>query len=256
MNENQIEIPLIEPLVALSGRLICRDERQWALTQDLLPRHIELSRAEPGNLRFDLRADRPSLTWSLSELFADDAAFAAHQTRTKASRWGRDSGDLRREFDRVDVLPVIRDETPADLAQIAPLLIRAFNGPDEARLVEHLRRDGDLTLSLVAEAAGTLIGHLALSPVSAALPAVALAPVAVHPAMQSRGIGGALIRAALQRFPDTTIVVLGDPAYYARFGFTYADLASPYAGPHLMTLGPALPNGSRASHARAFQTPG
>ncbi|MDO5705611.1 MAG: GNAT family N-acetyltransferase, partial [Paracoccus sp. (in: a-proteobacteria)] len=81
---------------------------------------------------------------------------------------------------------------------------------------------------------------------------LALAPVAVHPALHGRGIGSALIRAALAAHPDHSIVVLGDPAYYHRFGFQPADLQSPYAGLHLMTAGPALPAGSAIIHAPAF----
>ena len=179
-------------------------------------------------------------------------AFAAHQARSKDSTWGQRSQGIKRDFARTEALPCIRPEHPQEHASISALLRAAFGGEDEARLVETLRQQDDLSLSLVADAAGTIIGHVALSPLQAEGPAFALAPVAVHPALQGRGIGDALIRAALKAVEGHTVVVLGDPAYYGRFGFAPADLASPHAGPYLMALGPALPAGSTIAHAKAF----
>ena len=245
-----IELPL--PLTAVTGRLICQDMGQMLLAMELLPEHVALSRAEPGCLRFDLRQESDPLAWQMDKLFANDDAFAAHQARNAASRWGQDSARITRDLHRTHVMPQIRPEAKQDQAGILSLLTAAFAGPDEARLVELLRADGDLALSLVADVAGTTIGHVALSPLKAKGPALALAPVAVHPALHGLGIGAALIRAALAAVPGHTIVVLGDPNYYRRFGFTQADLQSPYAGPHLMALGPALPAGSAIEHARAF----
>ncbi|WP_134680697.1 GNAT family N-acetyltransferase [Paracoccus ravus] len=247
-----VELALEPPLVALSGHLICADMDQMLLALDLLPDHVSLSRAEPGNLRFDLSQTEDPMVWRLDELFADAEAFAAHQTRMAASAWGERSRDIARAFDRINVLPRIRPEHPREGAAISALLRRAFDGEDEARLVENLRDHDDLALSLVADVAGTIIGHVAMSPLGAEGPAFALAPVAVHPALQGRGIGGALVRAAIATAPEHSIVVLGDPAYYRRFGFAPVDLASPYAGPHLMARGPALPAGSTITHARAF----
>lgn len=247
------EIRLDRPLVALAGRLICTDMDQMLLAMDLLPGHTAASRAEPGCLRFDIAQDGDDpMVWTLSELFADDAAFAAHQARTADSGWGRDSGAIRRDFTRAEALPRLRPETRADQPGIAALHRAAFGAEGEARLVDALRADGDLALSLVAEQGGTVLGHVALSPVAADAPALALAPLAVHPAVQGRGIGAALTRVALQAFPDHTVIVLGDPDYYGRFGFRPADLLSPYAGPHLLAAGPALPAGGAIAHARAF----
>ncbi|MFT4013276.1 MAG: GNAT family N-acetyltransferase [Paracoccus sp. (in: a-proteobacteria)] len=249
------EILLARPLVALTGTLTCRDMDQMLLALDLLPEHVAQSRAEPGNLRFDLHQQEDPLLWQLDELFADAEAFTRHQNRTAASRWGKDSHEMRRDYRRTEALPRLRLEHPQDHAAIHALLTRAFGGEDEAALVRRLRLDGDLALSLVADAAGCIVGHVALSGIQAAGPALALAPVAVHPAVRRRGIGAALVRAALDAFPGHSIIVLGDPAYYTRFGFTPVDLASPHAGPHLMACGPALPQGSTIRHARAFAAP-
>ncbi len=247
------EIALGNPLLALNGRLICKDVAQMLLAVDLLSEHAALTRAEPGNLRFDVVQGDDPLIFELRELYTGKQAFQAHRARLYDSRWGRESHGIAREFTREQVLPRIRAEMRHDHEAIAELLTMAFDGPDEARLVDMLRRDGHLALSLVAEAAGTILGHVALSPIAADFPALALAPVAVHPAMQGRGIGSALIRAAQQAFADHAIVVLGEPEYYGRFGFAPADLASPYAGPYLLATGCAgLPSGSRVAHAPAF----
>ncbi|CQR86163.1 GCN5-related N-acetyltransferase [Paracoccus aminovorans] len=245
-------IPLERPLVSLTGRLICADTAQMLLALELLSDHVELSRAEPGNLRFDLAQAEDPLVWELAELYADEAAFQAHRARLRESRWGRESHGIARDFTRTEPLPRLRPEAAHDQAAIAALLTRSFGGEDEADLVAALRAAGDLALSLVAEAEGTIIGHVALSPLDAARPAFALAPLAVHPALHGRGIGEALVQAALEACRDHSIVVLGDPNYYARFGFAPAELDSPYAGPHLMALGPQLPAGSRIAHAPAF----
>ncbi|SMO55360.1 GNAT family N-acetyltransferase [Paracoccus laeviglucosivorans] len=245
-------IQLAKPLVALSGRLICHDMPQMLLALDLLPEHVALSRAEPGNLRFDLAQTDDPMIWRLNELFADDTAFAAHQARTKASRWGVESTAIQRDFQRREALPHLRPEKTRDAQAISNLLELAFDGRAEAALVNDLRRDGDLALSMVAEVSGIIVAHLALSPLRADGPALALAPVAVHPALQGRGIGSAMIHAVLAELADHTVVVLGDPGFYTGLGFAPVELASPYAGPHLMGFGPTLPKGSAIHHAKAF----
>lgn len=245
------EIALAQPMIALNGRLICADMGQMMTALSLLSDHVALSRAEPGCLRFELWQAEDPLIWNLSELFLDADAFAAHQDRTKASIWGRDTTEIRRDFSRTEALPRIRPERPQDQNQIDTLLQVAFNGPDEARLVRMLRDQDDLSLSLLAEANGTILGHLALSPITGDISAWALAPVAVHPKAQRMGIGAALMREAIAWAGETPIVVLGDPAYYGRFGFQPADLGSPYAGPYLQVLG-EIPAKSSIHHAPAF----
>lgn len=125
---------------------------------------------------------------------------------------------------------LIRDETIADHAAIHGVVEAAFAvawhaGGNEARIVHALRERDQLAVSLVAEANGVLIGHVALSPVALDDGTggwFGLGPVAVAPEQQRRGIGANLIRQALARLPALGArgcVVLGDPAYYHRFGF-------------------------------------
>ncbi|TJZ94100.1 GNAT family N-acetyltransferase [Paracoccus gahaiensis] len=244
-------VPLARPLVALHGRLICTDMSQMLTALDLLPDHRALSRAEPGCLRFDVEQSEDPMVWTLTELFADDAAFAAHQTRTTASPWGQASRALTRDFHRHEVQPLIRSEAPGDHEALDRLLTLAFGRPDEARLLRRLRADGDLAVSLLAHAEGVPIAHVALSPLQADRPALALTPIAVHPALQRRGLGRALTAAALAAAGDRPVVALGDPGLYAGCGFLPADLASPWSGPALQIHG-ALPPGSRITHAPAF----
>lgn len=157
---------------------------------------------------------------------------------------------------------MIRPETPADAPAVAALLTAAFGGPAEAGLVAALRTAGDAAIALVAEdPAGGIAGHILLSPMQAPFPALSLAPLAVAPGRQGAGLGAALVRAALARAEAEGwrgVFVLGDPAYYGRFGFT-ADAAagfeSLYAGPAFQALalgGPLPARAGAAVHAPAF----
>jgi putative acetyltransferase len=160
-----------------------------------------------------------------------------------------------------DVL--IRTERPADAAAIGRLTAAAFastsyghNG--EAGIVEALRADGALTVSLVAVLDGEVVGHVAFSPVSIAGAGggwYGLGPVSVEPARQRQGIGQALIRAGLDRLGELDAagcVVLGDPDYYRRFGFKsdpalwYDDAPALYFQ-RLVLKGPA-PRGEAVYH--------
>ncbi len=133
---------------------------------------------------------------------------------------------------------ILRPPHPAEAPAIAALLRSAFAGEAEACLVAALREAGDVALELVAEAEGGSCGHVLVSPMTVgSMAALALAPLAVAPAMQCRGIGGALVRAALGALaarPEGWCLVLGDPAYYGRFGFDAAAAAGvtgvPWAG--------------------------
>ncbi|RMH88640.1 N-acetyltransferase [Lysobacter pythonis] len=107
----------------------------------------------------------------------------------------------------------------------------AHRGGSEQHIVDALRRDGRLSLSLVAEFGGEIIGHLAASPVTIDghdLGWHGLGPLSVRPDWQRRGIGQRLVTEALARLRaegGAGCVVLGEPGYYGRFGF--------HAGPAL-----------------------
>ncbi|HTY94998.1 MAG TPA: N-acetyltransferase [Steroidobacteraceae bacterium] len=130
----------------------------------------------------------------------------------------------------------IRVETPADVQEIAAVTTDAFlNAPHtshtEQYIVNALRTAGKLALSLVAEKVDTLIGHLAISPVSISDGTTdwyGLGPVSVLSGYQRRGIGSGLIHESLRILRDrgaSGCVVLGEPEYYGRFGFrAQADL--------------------------------
>lgn len=245
------ELRLGRPMVALHGRLTCADVAQMMVALDLLPDHARLSREEPGCIAFEAAQTDDPLVFAIDELFADEDAFAAHQDRNRGSRWQQGSAGMARDFHRHLLHPSLRPEAPGDEPGLDALLTRAFGGPAEAQLLRALRAAGDLAHSLIAHAGGRIVGQAALSPLAAARPALALAPVAVHPALEGRGLGQALVRAALAAAGDLPVVVLGDPGFYARFGFVPADLASPYAGAGLQIRG-HLPAGSAIAHAPAF----
>ena len=118
----------------------------------------------------------------------------------------------------------IRDEVEADHAAVARLHRLAFGGDAEARLVDALRRSDTVAVSLVAQSDdAVIVGHVLLSRLVSPPGALGLAPLAVLPDRQRRGVGSALVRAALARAREggwAAAFVLGDPAYYGRFGFS------------------------------------
>ncbi len=122
---------------------------------------------------------------------------------------------------------VIRPETPEDADSIRHVNQQAFGQEDESKLVEKLRNNGVLTISLVAVQDNEIIGHIAFSPVKveserSSFEAIALAPMAVLPAHQRKGIGSQMVRAGLEecrRLGHEVVVLVGHPDYYPRFGF-------------------------------------
>lgn len=126
----------------------------------------------------------------------------------------------------------IRPERESDRDAVFDVHARAFGRRAEAELVDALRARAVPQISLVADEAGLAIGHVFLSPVTigdaAELPApMALGPLAVHPNHQRRGAGSRLVVEALERARRAghpLVVVLGNPAYYRRFGFVRAAL--------------------------------
>lgn len=157
----------------------------------------------------------------------------------------------------------IRDERPEDAAAIAALTAAAFAGHPYSRgtepaIVAALRAAGALSVSLVAEEAGEIVGHVGFSPVG--IPGAGpgwfgIGPLSVRPDHQRAGIGSALMAAGLARVRDAGAagcVLVGDLAYYSRFGFarraglTYSDV------PDVFVLGLAfrgeMPGGEIAFH--------
>ncbi len=161
---------------------------------------------------------------------------------------------------------IIRPERQADFAKIHRLVEAAFGGAAEADLVDGLRADGDVLASLVAELDGEVVGHLLFSSLPIAhedgtIRGAALAPLCAAPARQGQGVGSALVRAGIEACIGLgleAIVVLGQPGYYARFGFSAEaarEIRSPYSGgPAFMALslkpGPGLRGEAR--YAPAF----
>jgi putative acetyltransferase len=133
---------------------------------------------------------------------------------------------------------MIRYARPADRPAIDAVITAAFGRADEARLVERLRADDDTMFELVAEQDGVVVGHILFSRLWADRPELyaALAPLTVHPDQQKTGVGSALVRASLdtaREFGCHGVLVLGDPAYYGRFGFaaeTAREVSAPYRG--------------------------
>jgi len=132
----------------------------------------------------------------------------------------------------------IHPERPGDAAAIHAVHAASFPTAAEARLVDLLRFAGRLPVSLVAEMGDAVVGHVAFSPVTTASGAVGvgLAPVAVVEPHRRRGIAAALVRAGLEACHAAGFgwaVVMGEPAYYSRFGFrpaTEFGLADEYGG--------------------------
>jgi putative acetyltransferase len=122
---------------------------------------------------------------------------------------------------------VIRPEAAGDRRAIFEVNARAFPQPGEAKLVDALRTSNAATISLVAESAGRIVGHILFSPVrvegeGSSFTALGRAPMAVVPACQRAGVGSALVRAGLdacRRAGHGVVFVLGHPTYYPRFGF-------------------------------------
>jgi putative acetyltransferase len=158
----------------------------------------------------------------------------------------------------------VRPETAADVDAVRAVHVAAFPSPLESRLVDALRRAGKAVISLVAELDQSVVGHVLFSDVSIARGVqrgIGLAPVAVLPRAQRRGIGSQLIRAGLTGAVELGYdfaVVLGEPAYYRRFGFETArrsGLTSEYGvDAPFMTL--ALhPHGLRGASGRVTYQP-
>ncbi|HBP28532.1 MAG TPA: GNAT family N-acetyltransferase [Advenella kashmirensis] len=161
----------------------------------------------------------------------------------------------------------IRNEQPDDIDAIAWVTQTAFEPEQfashtEQFIVNGLRRTNQLEISLVALYEGTIVGHIALSPVNISSGEqgwYGLGPVSVLPQWQGQGIGTQLIRsglAQLQGLGARGCVVLGSPAFYSRFGFkansslVYADAPARYF--QVLAFAAEIPFG-RVSFHEAFE---
>ena len=162
----------------------------------------------------------------------------------------------------------IRSEQTSDIEAISQVTYAAFLGrfsdhPTEHLIVEELRKAGMLTLSLVAEVSGKIVGHVGFSPVTINNEFIdwyGLAPVSVSPELQKQGIGSALIRKGLSLLKERGAkgcVLEGSPKYYQRFGFkSYPGLTyhgSP--GPEFFMALPfyeEIPSGSVEYHKAIY----
>lgn len=163
----------------------------------------------------------------------------------------------------------IRPEAPGDEAAIGALTAAAFAGHpysdgSEPLIIERLRRLGKLTLSLVAEdeGEGEIVGHVAFSPVTLSGGGggwYGLGPISVAPGRQRSGIGSALMREGLARLEAqgaAGCALVGDPAYYNRFGFSARpELTTTEVPPEFFLVLPLhgeVPSGMVAFHPAFF----
>lgn len=159
----------------------------------------------------------------------------------------------------------IRPATPRDRDAIRLLEESAFGQAAEAGLVDALVADGDCVVELVAEEEGQILGHILFSRLYVRdggkdFAAVALAPLAVDPGFHGTGIGGALVREAhvrLKAAGERLSIVLGEPDYYGRFGYTHeraAGFDSEWQGEALQALAwGEAPLAGRLVYATAFE---
>lgn len=165
----------------------------------------------------------------------------------------------------------IRAAKPEDEPAIRALLVAAFGGPVEADLMEPLREHGAVVVELVAVEAGRVagdrvVGHIAFSRLwvengQRLTPAVALAPLGVHPDFQNQAVGGALVEAGhaqLRALKERLSVVVGDVAYYSRFGYSReaaAGFASTYQPGYVTALAfsPSAPRTGTLRYDPAFE---
>jgi putative acetyltransferase len=133
----------------------------------------------------------------------------------------------------------VRPERPEDTTMIDILVAAAFGSDENSVFVEAVRREAEVCLAEVAVAAGSIMGHAQWcdAPIivdGKLVKGAYLTCLAVEPALQGRGIGSRLVQSGLQRLLDRgyeAATLLGNPTYYARFGFS-PELAARIEAPH------------------------
>lgn len=201
-------------------------------------------------------------------LSGDHARIRAWRVEQSRRRTAERRPDLLAPSAGKEPIVVLRDPRSGEDPQISRVHREAFGREAEARLVESLRRQSQLVIDLVAVVDDQIVGHVALSPMRLeGQPSIhgyiGLGPVAVMPGHQCRGIGAALVREAVARARAAAIravFVLGDPAWYRRFGFEPAALHG-FAGNYdavddfqILVLRPPIPDAhrGRVHYAPAF----
>ena len=134
----------------------------------------------------------------------------------------------------------LREETFRLEAAIRVLHRKVFGRDDESNLIDALRKDGFITVSLVAEEMGQVVGHVLFSNIrietqDGTMLAAALAPIAVLAEWRNQGIASTLIQEGMEmcrKRGKLAALVLGDPRFYSKFGFSARlarNLRSPYS---------------------------
>lgn len=139
--------------------------------------------------------------------------------------------------------PVLSNMAPADTAQIESLLCDAFGGRDEVDLMARLRNPELKIIEICAHHGTELVGHIFLSEMILPKKWGALAPLSVASAHQKKGVGTTLVEEAIRRAKAhgwEALVVLGDPKYYGRFGFS-TERAEGFTSPYPIKFTGILP---------------